>query len=208
MSDKLKGIHSDGGSGSVVVLSTEGGGATGIKIDSGLPVEVVGVLTATGGIALGSGGLARTGVKRILNARAKVGSAAGWVLGGADNLAVLATMAQSQTAGTLVVPVHGLRVGDTITAFGISAQIESAGGAVTIDAALRKLINVAADPTDNAVSTITQVSVTADTASQAEKTGLSSVVAATDSYYILITATTAASTDIQLLSANVTVTEA
>ena len=139
--------------------------------------------------------------------RAKVGASAGWVLGGADNLPYVATMAASQTGGTLVVPLDNLKIGDTITGYTINAQVESAGGAVTIDAALRAVTNVAADPTDAAIGTgMTQVSVTADTAVSQSKTGHTEVVAVGKSYYLLITATTAASTDIILQHGQVTVT--
>lgn len=138
--------------------------------------------------------------------RAKVGGSAGWVIGGANDLPYVATMAASQTAGTLVIPIHGLHIGDTITGFKIIAQVESAGGTVTIDAALRAVTNVAADPTDALIGSMTQVSVTADTAVAQEKTGLTEVVTSGKSYYLLITATTGASTDIILQHPEITVT--
>jgi hypothetical protein len=116
-------------------------------------------------------------------------------------------MAASQSAGTLVIPLENLHIGDTITGYTVNAQVESAGGAVTIDAALRAVTNAAADPTDAAIGTgMTQVSVTADTAVSQTKTGHTEVVVVGNSYYILITATTAASTDIQLLHGQITVT--
>jgi hypothetical protein len=155
-----------------------------------------------------TGAIIRTGVTRQVASRAKVGSAAGWVVGAATNLPYSATMAASQSAGTLVIPLDGLKIGDTITGFRIVAQVESAGGAVTIDAALRAVTNVAAEPGDAAIgSGITQVSVTADTAVSASKTGLTEVVTSGKSYYLLVTATTAASTDIILQHPEVTVTE-
>lgn len=140
-------------------------------------------------------------------ARAKVGATSGWVLGGADNLPYVATMAASQAAGTLVIPLDNLHIGDTITGYTINAQVESAGNTVTIDAALRAVTNVAAEPTDAAIGTgMTQVSVTADTAVSQSKTGHTEAVAVGKSYYILITATTGASTDIILQHGQVTVT--
>lgn len=153
-----------------------------------------------------SGGISRTGYERMFNNEARVGATAGWVLGAIDT-GVMGTVAASQTAGTLVVPISGLRVGDTITGFKIHAQVESAGNTVTIDGDLRNIDNTAADPVDASVGTITQVSVTADTAVAQSKTGLSHVVLVTDSYYILITATTGATTDIQLINVTVTVTQ-
>jgi hypothetical protein len=154
-----------------------------------------------------TGAIIRTGVTKQINTRAKVGSAAGWVVGAATNLPYVATMAASQTAGTAVIPIDGLKIGDTITAFRVVAQVESAGGTVTIDAALRAVTNVAAEPTDASIGAITQVSVTADTAVSAEKASLTETVTSGKTYYLLITATTAASTDIILLAPEITVTE-
>jgi hypothetical protein len=149
----------------------------------------------------------RTGYTRQIGTRAKVGGTSGWVVGAANDLPYVATMAASQTAGTLVIPIDGLHIGDTITGFKINAQIESAGGTVTLDAALRAVTNVAAEPTDAAIGSITQVSVTADTASAASKTGLSTTVTSGKTYYLLVTATTAASTDIILQACEITVTQ-
>jgi hypothetical protein len=153
-----------------------------------------------------NGYVSRTSQSRQISSRAKVGAGAGWVVGAATNLPYVATMAASQTAGTLVLPVDGLRIGDIITGFKINAQIESAGGAVTLDADLRAVTNVAAEPTDASIGAITQVSVTADTASAASKTGLSETVTSGKSYYLLITGTTAAVTDIILQHCEITVT--
>jgi len=149
----------------------------------------------------------RTSQQYHVSGRAKAGATAGWVVGAGANLFEW-TLPASQTASTLVIPVDGLKVGWTITAFGLNCQIESAGGTVTLDAALRSLTNLAADPTDASVGAITQVSVTADTKSEPQKTGLADVVEADERFYILVTGTTAASTDVRCLNANVTVTEA
>lgn len=144
---------------------------------------------------------------QIASSGCKVGATAGWTVAAAANTA-LVTCAASQTAATLIIPVRvPLKVGWKITGFGIIAQVESAGGTVTIDADLRKQTNVAADVSDASVGAITQVSVTADTASAAEKNGLAEVVAANETFYVLITATTAASTDIALQGITITVDE-
>lgn len=148
-----------------------------------------------------------TGNEVQRNGPAKAGATAGWVVAGATNLSE-ATLPASQTGSTLVVPIVGLRVGDIVTAFKVVAQIESAGGAVTLDADLRKLTNAAGDPVDASVGAITQVAVTADTAVAAAKTGLSDIVGADERFYVLITATTAASTDIRFLNITVTTTQA
>jgi hypothetical protein len=137
-----------------------------------------------------------------LNGYAKVGATAGWTFGAGDNIGRLAVLPAGQTAATLVVPVHGLPVGSKIIAFNLLGQIESAGNAATLDASLRKLTVAAADLTDASVEAMTQISVTADTAVGVAN-GLKTLTAVEtvdqdDSFYILITGTTAASTDIDL----------
>ena len=142
-----------------------------------------------------------------VNGVVKAGTTAGWTVGAANNLGTMATVAASQTACTLVVKIDGLHVGDTITGFTINSSIQSAGGAVTLDANLRKMtIAAGATATDASVASITQVSVSAATASSANKGSLTEVVAAGTQYYILLTATTAASTSIELDSIEFTVT--
>ena len=178
-----------------------GSSLTGPLIEaSGTSVSVPGLVT--------TGSVVRTGQVYQVTGTPKVGSAAGWVVAGATDLGEV-TLPASQTASKLVLPVRGLKVGWTVTAFSCVAQIESAGGAVTFDADLRKLTNVAADPTDASIGAVTQVSVTADTATAPSKTlATPEVLAATEWLYIVITATTAASTDIRFLGCTVTVSEA
>ena len=156
-----------------------------------------------------TGNLERTSQQyvQIAAGDCKVGATAGWVVAGAANTA-LVTCPASQSASTLVIPIKvPLKVGWTITGFSVIAQIESAGGTVTLGADLRKHTNAAGDAADASVGTITQVSVVADTAVAAEKVGLSEVVAAGENFYILVTATTAGSTDIALQGITLTATE-
>lgn len=169
-----------------------------------LHVEGINVGTSSNGLA--GNAWVRTGQVWQIYGPPKAGATAGWTVNAGDNLCE-ATLAASQTGSTLIIPVAPLKRGWTITGFGLELQIESAGNTVTVDADLRKQTNVAADPTDASVGTITQVSVTADTKSEPTKTGLSEVVAADEYFYIKVTATTAGSTDIRLLGANITVTE-
>lgn len=184
---------------------------SGVEIPGNLTVagttSFAGTLAVTGVIT--PGGVARTAQERIISKGAKVGATAGWTVNAATNIGYMATMAAGGTASTLVVPVDGLKVGDTITSFKVLAQIESAGGAVTLDGDLRKITNVAADPTDASIGAITQIAVSADTASAVSKTLTTpEVVAAGETFYVLVTGTTAASTDIILLGITYTVTEA
>lgn len=154
----------------------------------------------------------RESQKLVVNAagQAKVGGTAGFVVAAASNIA-LVTCPASQTGAKLVVPVPALKVGATITGFHLIGQAESAGGNVTIDADLRKHTAAAADVADASVGAITQLVVAADTilsATNTRKASLSEVVGADETYYVLITATTAASTDIALQGVAIEYTEA
>lgn len=160
----------------------------------------------------GSSSVVRSAVVRQVASRAKVGTTAGWTVGAANNVGSIATVAASQTACTLVIPLS-VGVGETITAVGLSASINSAGGAVTLDANLRSYTPAAgATATDASIASLTQISVTAATAvtpaSLGSITGLTTTVVSGTMYYLLLTATTAASTTIELNQIEVTVTTA
>lgn len=148
----------------------------------------------------------------MLASRAKVGTTAGWVVAAADNLGKMATIPQSQTSSTLVVPILGLKVGDTINAFSLIGSIQSAGNAGSITADLRKLLAAAAGATDSSVGAMAApLSVVANTiisAANAVKAGLTEVVVAGATYYLLITSTTGASVTEELQGALITVTPA
>ena len=145
--------------------------------------------------------------RRIINTGAKIGTTAGWTIQTNDDLGLIATCQASRAAATLVIPVSGLTVGDKITAFSVVGQIESAGNTVTLDADLRKHTAAAADVSDASVGSITQISVAADTIISSSKTGLTEVVAADETFYVLLTATTAVLTDIALQGITITVSE-
>ncbi|KKK46686.1 hypothetical protein LCGC14_3162750, partial [marine sediment metagenome] len=145
--------------------------------------------------------------QRLINTGAKIGLTAGWMIQTNDNLDLIATYPASRAAATLVIPVPGLKVGNKITAFSVVGQIESAGNTVTLDADLRKHTAAAADVSDASVGSITQISVAADTIISSSKTGLTEVVAADETFYVLLTATTAVLTDIALQGITVTVSE-
>jgi hypothetical protein len=175
-------------------------------------VALTGVASTTSAAQTFTGSVIRASQKRIYSGYSKVGATAGWTVGGgAVNTGLTATMAAGQAAGTLVVPISGLKVGDTITSFHLIGQVESAGNNVTIDADLRKLTAAAADVADASVGAITQLVVAVDTilsATSTNKASLTEVVAADETFYVLLTATTTASTDIALQGVAVTVTEA
>lgn len=177
------------------------------KVSSTL--AVTGASTLTGNVTM-SGSCIRATQKRLVSAHAKIGGTAGWVIATATNVGTMATLPQSQTASTLVLMLSGLKVGDTITAFNLAGFNTSGGNTVTVDADLRSLTAAAGSFTDASVAAMTQVSVTGNTAltvANTAKTGLSAVVAADVTYYILITATTGASCTVGLGAVTVIVTE-
>ena len=103
----------------------------------------------------------------------------------------------------MVIPITGLVVGETITGLYATGQVESAGGAVTLDVELRKHTAAAADVADASVASITQLAAAADTiisATNSRAADLSEVVGVNETFYVLVTATTAGSTDIALQS--------
>lgn len=140
----------------------------------------------------------------------KVGATSGWVVGAADNIS-LVTCPAAQTASTLVVRVPNLKVGSIITGFNLVGQIESGGNTATVDANLRVMTAAAADVVDASVDSITQLSVTADSIMSSANAGKTlttpKTVGADENYYVLITATTAAATDIALQGIQITYTE-
>lgn len=113
-------------------------------------------------------------------------------------------LAASQTGKVAIIPLPGLKVGDAITQFKIYGQIESGGNNVKLDADLRKVTHAAADVTDASVASITQVSKSADYDVE-ETATVSATVTAEYGYYIKITGTTTAATDIAIVSAELTV---
>lgn len=151
-----------------------------------------------------SGSFRRASQTYYFPARAgSVGATAGAVQ---NNDTGVVTVPASVTAGTFCIPLS-LHENDIITSFSVSGQIESAGGAVTVDADLRATTAAAADLTDASIGAITQISKTADYLINDEKTGLSHTVISGNSYYVLITVTTAASTDVALQGVEVTVNQ-
>jgi hypothetical protein len=133
------------------------------------------------------------------------GATSGWVgIGGSNTQA--STLPAGETGSTLVIPV-GLHVGDIITAFTVRGQVESAGNTATLDASLFKLTGAAGDLVSVDIGAIAQVSVTADAIVNASKTLVSpETVGADESFFVLLTGTTAASTDFAIQGVLITVT--
>lgn len=167
------------------------------------------LLIKTGGqITMEDGAILRRPViQKQIGVGAKVGATAGWVVNAASDLPYIATLAASQTGSTLVVPIDGLNVGDYINGFKVMAQIESAGGTVILESMVRAVTNVAAEPTDEAFGATGHIEVTEDTAASGEYFLYGPTVTIGKRYYLVLTGTTAASTDIILLSITITVLE-
>jgi hypothetical protein len=139
----------------------------------------------------------------------KVGATAGWVIPAAADAAHVAALPASQTASTLIIPIMiPLKVGYTITGWTINGQIDSEGNAAILDARLYKHTE---DTTGFANATVgagmSQLSKTGDYKVVEGVTGLTEVVAADESFYLLVTGTTNALTDIEIASITVTVSE-
>lgn len=154
----------------------------------------------------------RAGVQVItpICGNAKVGATAGWVITAVDNISQ-ATLPASNTSSTLIIPVTGLNIGDMITGVSVSGQVESAGANVTLVASIRKTVAVAAGNTDAELATDNVGTLVADTlisSATLAVTGLTEVLAEGEAIYVLLTGTTAASTDIALNSIITTVTRA
>lgn len=172
-------------------------------------VAIGGTLGVTGAVTL-SAGLVRTGRQIVVPicGNAKVGATSGWVITAGTDMCH-ATLPASQTNSTLVVPISGLEIGDTLTGVSIQGQVESAGNNVTLVLSVRKLTTVAAANTDAELGTDNVGTLTADTlisSANLAVTGLSEVLAEGETVYALLTGTTAASTDIDITGLIATVT--
>lgn len=142
-----------------------------------------------------------SGTRVLCDARAKVGTTSGWVVNAANDLGLMATLPAGQSGSTLVVRPDFLSVGAVIEGFYPVGQVESAGNTASLTVELRKMTAAAADVVDASVATTGAVSYTADTVlgrvSQAAD-DVNAIVQDGESYYFLVTGTTAASTDFAL----------
>lgn len=138
-----------------------------------------------------------TGVVKISHAaHAKAGTTAGWVVDAGNNLGTLATLPKAVTGGTLVVPLSGYKVGDRIIGCYLVGSVQATTAkTVTVDLDLRSLTAAATGATDASLTTLgTQVSRTADVIlgiSNTQATAIDHTVVDGESFYALVTATTA-----------------
>ncbi len=162
------------------------------------------------GAVTNEGPVVRTGRELLVPAAdALAGATAGWLVTGADD--GLARLPASKTDATLIIPLKGVYVGDTVTGVRVIGQVESAGANVTLIASVRKSTAVVGDFTDVELGTDNVGTLTADTlisGTVLEVTALTETLTEIESLYVLLTGTTAALTDIAISGIVVTVTEA
>ena len=141
----------------------------------------------------------------------KVGTTAGWVVGAANNLGKIATIPAAQTNSTLVLQLPSYKVGQHIRSAFVNGSIQSGGNAGTILVDLRCLTAAAAGATDASLSVMAAaLSVTANTVLSVANTvvpTIDHVVAAGESFYLLLTATTGAAVTEEVQNIGVTVDE-
>ncbi len=167
------------------------------NVAMGGTLSTTGAYTPTGGIVYGSRTI-------HVGGRAKVGTGAGWVVGAANNVASIGTVAASQTSGTLVVPIEGLNHGDIITGIRVTASINCTTNNASLDAALHTYtVTAGATGTDAAVSNgsivqILQTGTGALAGTGTNTTPTASTVATGVQHFVILTATTGASCTIEL----------
>ncbi len=122
----------------------------------------------------------------------------------ANNTAT-AKCAASQTAATFIIPLS-LEEGDTILSYKVSGQMESAGNDNKCAWDLRATTAAAGDLSDASIGAIAQITKTADYQIIDESAAnLDHTIITGNSYYLLMTATTAATTDIDFQGVEVTI---
>lgn len=153
----------------------------------------------------------RTSQKRLSPANlGHVGATAGFVVRAASDTD-LATVPASQSASTLVIPIGGLKVGDTITGFHLIGELTSGGGSVTVDCSLYK--HTAGSGSDPAASIQAMAQLVAsanqlfDEVATLTQLSTPEVVAQDKSYFYLVKVTTASACTVSLQAAATVVTE-
>jgi len=166
-------------------------------------VAVTGALTVTGAINA-NGGVVKSARYKHVMGRVKSGTTAGIVVGAANNVGSIGTVAASQTSATMVAYVDGLEIGDIITGIRVTASINCTTNNASLDAALHTYtVTAGATATDAAVTNgaITQILQTGTGAlagTSTNGTACSSTVATGVKHFILLTATTGASCTIEI----------
>lgn len=168
-------------------------------------LEIGGTMTI-----LSTATLSRPGRQMVIPicGNAKAGATAGWVVTAGTDICH-ATLPASQTASTLVVPISGVEIGDTLTAVSATGQVESAGNNGTLIMSVRKLTTAAGANVDAELGTDNIGTVTADTlisSANLEVASLTEVLAEGETLYALFTSTTGVAVDVDLTGLIATVT--
>jgi hypothetical protein len=145
--------------------------------------------------SIASGTVAATTARSIVCVGpAKAGTTAGWVVAAANNIGKLATLPLNISAGTLVMRIPNLAVGDRIVgAYLVGSLQATAGQHTTIALDLRSLTAAVAGATDARVAVSATLDVVANTIMSSANTAVAScdhTMIAGESLYALITATT------------------
>ncbi len=135
-----------------------------------------------------------------IGGNAKVGATSGWVITGGTDF-YHATLPASQTDSTLIVPITGLHIGDTLTGVSVTGQIESAGNNVTLSIGTTRQTTAASGNVVVNIGATSLGPVTADTL--VSSANLAPAVVATTmvegrTIFVLLTGTTAVDTDIDV----------
>lgn len=116
------------------------------------------------------------------------------------------------TNSTLVVPISGLKTGDTIVSYNLSGQVESAGNTVSLRSKMYKHTSATSDVTITEIGDTGALTFTEDTilnySTTAEDLGTPEVLVAGESIFVVITGSNDIFTDVALQAVEVTITEA
>lgn len=169
------------------------------------------MVTLTGSLVGGGGGPVLGRQFLVPAGDAVVGAIGGWVVTGQDN--GLAELPANQSNSTLVIPLKGLHIGDTLTGVTLTGHIESNGNIGTLSLEVRKATqqpNLVQDVQLGiaASGNITTDTLIASTGTPVAVTGLTEVLAETELLYVIITGTTGAVVDIVVSDVIVTVDQA
>jgi hypothetical protein len=131
---------------------------------------------------------------------AKVGATAGWLVNEASN-SPLARCQDGTTGATLVIPVHGLKLGDRINGFHLIGQVTILDP-VTLDCSLRKQMAAQADVSDALIASMAQLAISdnsvALSAINTSSPDFNCVIADGETYYFLIAASVASDSSVNL----------
>jgi len=116
----------------------------------------------------------------------QVVTASGWVHSGNGTI----TLANNLSTKIFTIPITGLKKDQKIKGFRILGALGATTNATVVDADLRKVTKGAGAVTDSSIGAITQVSVTTDTALDAEKSGFDERILDDFQYYVKVTGTT------------------